>query len=237
MRHYDAIGLLGPAFTGANGHRYDEQEDLLRLQQILLLRELGVDLAGIARAVDGERDQLTALRGHYVSLLADRDRLDRLGHTVAATITHLERGTSMPSEEMFEGFRFSPEVIADREATAIERSGNTEQPEFAEIKQRTADWSEEQFRDIERQGADIERRLLALLCDQVPADDPAVLAVLEEDVAAQRDLLELDADQYTARGRAVATAPDLREHLDAQDRRLAECMHDAMGAYADARMR
>lgn len=33
LRHYDDIGLLRPAYVGANGYRYYEQEQLLRLQR------------------------------------------------------------------------------------------------------------------------------------------------------------------------------------------------------------
>jgi DNA-binding transcriptional MerR regulator len=236
LRYYDEIGLLRPARIGANGYRYYEQEQLLRLQQILLLRELGMDLTGIAAVADGVRDQVEALRAHHQRLLAERTRLDRLAQTVAATIAHLERGTAMPAEEIFEGFRFNRERIAELEALAIERSGRTEQPYFDEIKRHTADWSDEQFRQVEQDGADTERRLLALLRDGVPADDPAVFAVLDDDLAAQRRLLSLDRDSYAALGHAFATAPELREHLDTQDPRLAEYMRDGMVAYAAARM-
>ena len=45
QRYYDEIGLLRPARVGANGYRYYERNQLLRLQQILLLRDLGLDLA------------------------------------------------------------------------------------------------------------------------------------------------------------------------------------------------
>ncbi|MFC4002552.1 MerR family transcriptional regulator [Prauserella oleivorans] len=44
LRHYDEIGLLPPAYLGGNGYRYYEEEQLLRLQQILVLRELGLGL-------------------------------------------------------------------------------------------------------------------------------------------------------------------------------------------------
>jgi DNA-binding transcriptional MerR regulator len=236
LRYYDEIGLLHPARTGANGYRYYEREQLLRLQQILLLRELDMDLESIAAVVDGVRDRVDALRAHHERLLAERGRLDRLARTVAATISHLEEGTVMPAEEMFEGFRFNRETIAELEALAVQRSGNP-QPHFAELKRRTAGWSDEQFRQVERDGADIEIRLLALLRAGVATDDPAVFAVLDDDVAAQRRLLPLDGDGYAALGRAFASAPELRAHLDARDPRLADYMCDAMAAYAAARMR
>jgi len=51
LRHYDEIGLLPPARVGGNGYRYYEEEQLLRLQQILLLRELGLGLEAIGEVL------------------------------------------------------------------------------------------------------------------------------------------------------------------------------------------
>jgi DNA-binding transcriptional MerR regulator len=236
LRYYDEIGLLPPARIGANGYRYYEREQLLRLQRILLLRELGLDLAAIAAVLDGTRDPLEALRSHYEQLVAERDRLDTLAQTVAATIAHLERGSVMPAEEMFEGFRFARETIDELEALAVERSGEDQRHYFDEMRRRTADWSDEQFRQVEQDSAEIERRLLALLRQGTAPDDPAVFAVLDDDVAGQRRLLPLSGDEYAGLGRAFVAAPELREHLDVQDPRLAEFMRDAMVAYAAARM-
>lgn len=53
LRHDDDIGLLTPAYVGVNGYRCYEQEQLLRLQQILLLRELGLGLDTIAGVLAG----------------------------------------------------------------------------------------------------------------------------------------------------------------------------------------
>jgi 8-oxo-dGTP diphosphatase len=103
LRYYDEIGLLEPARIGGNGYRYYEHEQLLRPQQILLLREIGLDLATIRGVVDTERDPVEALHRHQVDLLAERDRLDRVAATVAATIRHLQEGTDMPAEDLFEG--------------------------------------------------------------------------------------------------------------------------------------
>ena len=236
LRHYDEIGLLRPARVGANGYRYYEQRQMLRLQQILLLRRFGLDLATIAAVVDGEQDQVEALRRHHRRLLAERTRLDRLLHTVATTITQLERGADVPAEELFEGFRFTRETLDELEALTIDRTGQTEQPHFAELKRRTRDWSDDDFRQVEHEGDAIENRLLRLLEAGVAADDPAVFAVLDDDVAAQRKLWTPRRDNYAALGEAFASAPELRAHLDGKDPRLADYMRDAMVAYAHARM-
>ena len=65
LHHYDAIGLLKPSRVGDNGYRYYGEESLLRLQQILFYRELGIPLEDIKKIM-GRRDfdVLGALRSH-----------------------------------------------------------------------------------------------------------------------------------------------------------------------------
>jgi DNA-binding transcriptional MerR regulator len=237
LRHYDEIGLLPPAWVGANGYRYYELEQLSRLQQVLLHRELGMDLTSIAAVLDGISDQLEALRVHQRALIDERDRLDELAATVAATIAHLEEGTAMAADQMFSGFRFNRERIAELEARAAERSGGAEQHYYDDLRRHTAAWGEAEFRQVERAGVETERRLLALLRAGVDAGDASVFSVLDDDVAAQRRLLPLTGEEYARLGRAFAGAPELRAHLDEQDPRLAEYVRDAMVAYAAERMR
>jgi DNA-binding transcriptional MerR regulator len=63
LHHYDAIGLLKPAFTGGNRYRFYGEAELLRLQQILIHRELGLTLSEIGPLLDApDYDRLVALR-------------------------------------------------------------------------------------------------------------------------------------------------------------------------------
>ncbi|MDX1872514.1 MerR family transcriptional regulator [Mycolicibacterium sp. 120266] len=101
LRHYDDIGLLPPSEVGANGYRYYDRRQLLRLQHILLLRELGVDLTTIRAVVDERRDPVEMLRTHHQRLLDERERLGRLAHTVTLTIGNIEHGDEMPAESLF----------------------------------------------------------------------------------------------------------------------------------------
>jgi len=52
LHHYDAIGLLVPSGRTEAGYRLYDDEDLLRLQQILIGRELGMPLEEIKRSLD-----------------------------------------------------------------------------------------------------------------------------------------------------------------------------------------
>ncbi|WP_296667528.1 MerR family transcriptional regulator [Demequina sp.] len=115
LRHYDAIGLLSPAWTGRDGRRHYGDAELLRLQHILVLRELNVPLDTIASIVDTDDPALVAslMHEHYVALLERRDRLATLAETVERTITRIEKGLPMTADHMFEGFdhsRYEPEA-------------------------------------------------------------------------------------------------------------------------------
>lgn len=110
LRHYDAIGLLRPAWTADGGRRHYENRELLRLQEILLLRDLGLRLDTIeqALATHGESDKVEVLRRHRRQLEAERDRYERLITTVNRTIQSLEEGTNMAPEEIFDGLIHNP---------------------------------------------------------------------------------------------------------------------------------
>ncbi|MFE5709621.1 MerR family transcriptional regulator [Streptomyces sp. NPDC056501] len=110
LRHYGEKGLLPPARTGASGRRYYEEYQLLRLQQILVLRALGIGVPEIGRILSEQVDKVDALRGHHQRLLAERDRLDTLASTVSRTIAELEQSrkdgnpmTIHRPENLFEG--------------------------------------------------------------------------------------------------------------------------------------
>ena len=103
LRHYDSIGLLRPSRVGGNGYRYYDTEALLRLQRILLLRDLGVGLPAIAEVLKGRRDHTQALSLHLDGLRRERTRLDDQIRSVETTIAKLRRGETLMPEEMLNG--------------------------------------------------------------------------------------------------------------------------------------
>lgn len=76
LHYYDEIGLLKPSQVGDNGYRYYGEESLLRLQQILLYRQLELPLDEIKKLM-GRRDFdiLNALEAHKLAIQQKRDQL------------------------------------------------------------------------------------------------------------------------------------------------------------------
>ncbi|MEU1670426.1 MerR family transcriptional regulator [Streptomyces roseifaciens] len=199
LRHYDEIGLLPPAWIGTNGHRYYEERQLLRLQQVLVLRTLGLGLPEIGRILAAQVDELKALRGHYRRLLAERDRLDALAGTVARTITDLERsrkdGTDMISisrpENLFEGLGPARciKVLDDF-------------PELVGAAERhTSAWTEAEIEADERERTAQMIRLAELLATGLPADADEVQAEIDTQYRTLARIRAATAEEFRAIGR------------------------------------
>ena len=104
LRHYDDIGLVSPSRIGANGYRYYDESALVRLQRVLLLRELGLGLTQIAGVLDRQLDETAALTTHLSVLRQERDRLARQIVAVEHTINGMNGKEQLMAENMFDGF-------------------------------------------------------------------------------------------------------------------------------------
>ncbi len=127
LRHYDDIGLVTPSRVGGNGYRYYDDRSLVRLQRVLLLRELGLGLEAIgqvlaaqdAQSADPAGDPAAAeagiLTAHLDLLRQEQGRIAAQIGSVERTIAALRRSLSgetshateredLMSENMFEGF-------------------------------------------------------------------------------------------------------------------------------------
>ncbi len=105
LHYYEEAGLIEPAYYGSNGYRYYGRKELLRLQQILFFKELGLTLKQI-RKVLGQSgfDVLAALYSHKRALQRDWERKGKLLETVGQTIEYLKGNSSMKDKEFFNGF-------------------------------------------------------------------------------------------------------------------------------------
>jgi DNA-binding transcriptional MerR regulator len=104
LRHYDSVGLVRPTRIGDNGYRYYDERALVRLQRVLMLRDLGLGIPAIADVLNGQKDDTKALLSHLDWLQQERNRLDRQIASVERTINDLKGGEQLMAEKMFDGF-------------------------------------------------------------------------------------------------------------------------------------
>ena len=91
LHHYDSIGLLKPTATTEAGYRLYDDAALQRLQQILLLRELGFPLKDIPAILDAPEDvRRRALDDHIRQLDAKRRKLqDKISMAAIMKVTEV----------------------------------------------------------------------------------------------------------------------------------------------------
>jgi DNA-binding transcriptional MerR regulator len=117
LHYYDEIGLLKPSRVGDNGYRYYGEEAMLRLQQILLYRELELPLEEIRQIMTSrEYDTLSALEIHREELHKRIHQMERLIKTVDRTILHLKGKHTMSEKQFFEGFSEEQQAEYEKEA-------------------------------------------------------------------------------------------------------------------------
>jgi len=116
LHYYDEIGLLKPSQVGENGYRYYGEEALLRLQQIMLYRELDMPLESIKKIM-GRRDfdVLNALESHMDDLYRRIERMERIIQTVEDTINHLKGKKAMSKRQFFAAFSDEQQVEYEKE--------------------------------------------------------------------------------------------------------------------------
>ena len=158
LHHYDEIGLLKPAFTGQNRYRYYGREEMLRLQQILLHRELGIPLAEIGAILDAPGfDRLAALKLQRERLSEEARRYAQLVRTIDRTIASLEGDRAMRNADLYKGI--SPDKQAEYEAWLVERYGGDMPQRIAASRKKFGSLSADEQQKLNEQLHDLEQGL------------------------------------------------------------------------------
>ncbi len=235
LRHYDAIGLVRPAFTGHGGLRHYGSEELLVLQEVLVMRELGLRLDVVARVLSGEHDRVEALRGHEAALREESARTGRLADTVARTLVHLEGGTTMTGDDratMFDGARLDADRAAYEEQLAAEH-GDGVRAAFRQSEERTAGWGQSEHQAAAAEWDALAARFVVLLRSGEKADGENAQALTGEHFASVAQYWTPDRVSYAGLAQTYVDDPAFRTTFDAKDPALAEYLRDTMVVYAE----
>ncbi|PSL05141.1 DNA-binding transcriptional MerR regulator [Haloactinopolyspora alba] len=230
LRHYHAVGLLTPAWTEPGGRRFYEREQLLRLQRIRVLRELGLGLGAIGEILAGQdRDStVDVLRRHRDWLLAERDRVDRLVATVENTMTDLEEGGTMSTRAMFDGFETNPYETEARARWGDDAVDDTDA--------RMRNWSPEQAEQAKNGFDEVRARLVELREAGAAVDDERVQQTVDAHYRWIRLFWTPDRDAYQGLADLYTDDDRFRQNIGQGDDGVVEYLRDAMKVYAGARL-
>lgn len=230
LHHYDAIGLLTPGHVGANGYRYYGREELLRLQQILFYRELGLPLAEIAAVLDDPAfDPLAALREHRTALEGRIDHHRTLIRTIDRTIASLEKDEDMEDNDYYAGI--APET---RERWQREAEDFWGKDAVAAAAAKARSFSKEQVAAIQAEMETIRADFQRLFREGADPASEAVQAVTARHYRWVSHSWTPDAAAFRGLGRHYVENPEFRGTYD--DDKLPGCpefIAAAMAVYAD----
>ena len=225
LHHYDEIGLLKPSRVGENGYRYYGEESLLRLQQILFYRELGLPLEDIKKLM-GRRDfdVVGALYGHKEALQNQVTRLNRLIHTVDNTINHLKGNIIMSEKGFFEGFS---EEQQEQYAAEAEKLYDPETVRESNRKWKT--YSAAKKETILAEGNAVYVDMIAAM--PKGAASPEAQAIVERWRKHMDYFWTPNLDQLLALANGYNDDPRFKASFDKMDPHLAEFMREAVKVY------
>jgi DNA-binding transcriptional MerR regulator len=167
LHHYDALGLLVPTGRTAAGYRLYTDSDLIRLQQILIGRELGLPLEEIRRSLDDPRfDRKAALLDQRKRLRERAQQAEAMIRAIDAALANLDGRTKgeLKMENLFEGFDPSK-----YEEEARRRWGTSEA--FAESQKRASRYTADDWKAVAaEQAAVYDAAFSALKAGKSPSD-------------------------------------------------------------------
>ncbi len=143
LHHYDEIGLLKPAMRGGSGRRLYDKDSVLRLQQILTYRTLGLALDEITQLLDDpsfdRRAALLAQRQAVTDQIAQNEALIR-GIDEALALIDRKTRKNLDMTTLFGGFdpsQFEDEAKVrwgktEAWATSAKRSTNYTDADWAQ---------------------------------------------------------------------------------------------------------
>ena len=102
LHYYDEIGLLKPSYRRGNNYRLYSQNDALKLQQILIYKELGLSLNEINKIINANGfDIKSALITHQKRLHASIEKTEHLLSVIKKTIEEIE-GSIIMKEQLYQ---------------------------------------------------------------------------------------------------------------------------------------
>jgi DNA-binding transcriptional MerR regulator len=231
LHHYDEIGLLVPSGRSQAGYRLYSADDLRRLQQILLYRELEFGLDEIADMLaDADADTDDHLRRQHRLMRARRDRVIALLGAIEREMEARKMGMALTPEEQLE--IFGTDKMEEYAAEAEERWGETDA--WRESRRRTAAYTKQDWITIKAE-ADAN---IAAFADAIRAGESPTGAVAMDLAEAHRQHLVrwfYDCGYGMHRGLAELYISDPRymASYDEIEPGFSQYVHDAIMANAD----
>jgi len=226
LHFYDDIGLLKPSYVGANGYRFYEETQLLKLQQILFYRELGFELKQIQKVLaQPQFNRIDALESHRKVLRNNISRTRKLILTIDKTIEHLKGRKKMKTQDMFAGF--SAEQQTKHEEYLINRFGSGIKKGIEQSKAKVKNWTKEDWQKSGMVFDGICNDLVGLMQTKKSSPSLEVQKVVERHLKWLKQFWTPTRESYTGHSQLIVDS-DLRKAYEKYHPQLPEFMAAAI---------
>jgi len=228
LHHYDRIGLLKPSRRAESNYRYYEEKELLRLQQILLYKELNFSLSQIKDILDDPNfDLLKALQFHKEKMQAEAKRFQQLLNTIDKTIDKIKNNNIMITDkELYEGF--PKDKVEDYRQEVIKRWG---EEKLVETENRLKQLSQKDWKNLKDRQEEV-NQLLASLVGQDPAS-PLVQASIAQHFELLNAFTPTPLDRYKGLGKMYTEDERFKATYEKYKEGLAEFLHQGIDIFCD----
>ena len=232
LHHYDEIGLLKPSRNETNSYRQYNEDDLLKLQQIMFFRELEFPLTQIKEILESESFAVEkALQEHRKLIELKKKRMNSLLKTINKTIKKITKENTMQDDELYEGFSKEEQEAWNKEAK--ERWGNTMQ--YKQSVGKYESLTKEEKLKMKKDGEELMDEIVANMDKGV--DSPEVQELVQRHYDSLRFFYEPNLEMYRNLADMYVGYQDdkrFRAYFEKHHKDLPEFMRDAIYAYCDA---
>jgi len=171
LHYYDKIGLLKPILKTEKKYRIYSQNELIRLQQILVYKEIGLTLNEIKDILAGQNKSVVdTLKAQRKDLIQKKERLEALIKTVEYTIKKIKSKKMITDKDLYNGL--SKTEIKEVRQKVIKEYGETN---LKLSEQSLKKYSKEEFAELQKQQKDIFKQLLNLIGKNPQSNDVQIL--------------------------------------------------------------
>lgn len=228
LHHYDAIGLVSPSGRSTSGYRLYDESDLARLAQVVAYRRLELGLDEIATLL-ADGDVAGQLRQQRDVIQERITELTRLLAAVDNELEHVMNDKPIDNKDLKEVFGDAWDESYDTEAE--QRWGDTK--EWAQSQQRRKSWTRVDIEAMKDEHAAVTKDLAAVMAAGDPAS-PAARAVAERHRAWIGHFYDCSYEMHRNLAQLYVTDPRFTATYEGVRPGLAQFLHDAINANADA---
>lgn len=195
LHHYDEIGLLSPSRTSESGHRLYADADIVKLHQIITLKQLGFALDEIGRVLNSPDDRPTAMLEMQLGRVNRQiEELTALREHLLDIADMLRSGKAASSEALMTAIRMA----------RMSRSPHFEPQHMEEAKRRFGELKSEELAARLEEGARSLQQWRHCMEAGLQPDDPEVIELANhwqrelEALGMADEAFRLSAERYYA---------------------------------------